>query len=502
MVRNDIQRSHVLLLKKVAGKIKDTEWFCSMQSLLVVVQGCDRKLFFACSGNGNGTSWNNRGSNGNYWSSSFNSARNARNLNFNSGGVNPQNNNNRYNGFAVRAVQHTILTILLLFFVNYGAFSAATTTRSVSGFLRCEASQEQQMLCQVMGIQLKGEHGRTLRRFIFPSLQASSIEMLYSRLPQEARDIRCNVQGPNCASPLFQLHTWSVRENIHTRHIQLHQGTWNALWNKPNYGFLPKGESKLATEVLCNAPRYKRLFHAHRKTEVTGYCYSLIAKDVYPSYQQRLQEDLGRCFGYGFRDMANGNNRNAQSERELHNCWRQVQLDRVRPCQEYAESGGWSWSSHRKPYKPVVLKCLSERFRPVCEARNEVQILWQICRRCCNCECRQRVSIEYCSQIERILEIRTWLGTSHGETGGQRGSSWGRILGCFYKALQNVHFESLVRADEEENIGVRLFETDEGAAFREQLLGYFHTYCFMEYKQETPYEERNIAYRSVQRRYD
>lgn len=63
-------------------------------------------LFFSCSGNGNGRSWNNRGSNGNYWSSTFNSARNARNLNFNSGGVNPQNNNNRYNGFALRPVQH------------------------------------------------------------------------------------------------------------------------------------------------------------------------------------------------------------------------------------------------------------------------------------------------------------------------------------------------------------------------------------------------------------
>ena len=63
------------------------------------------RLFFSCSGNGNGRSWNNRGANGNYWSSTFNSARNARNLNFNSGGVNPQNNNNRYNGFALRPVQ-------------------------------------------------------------------------------------------------------------------------------------------------------------------------------------------------------------------------------------------------------------------------------------------------------------------------------------------------------------------------------------------------------------
>lgn len=65
-------------------------------------------LFFPCSGNGNGTSWNNRGSNGNYWSQSLNSEVNGRNLNFNSGGVNPQNNNNRFNGFAGRPVQKSL----------------------------------------------------------------------------------------------------------------------------------------------------------------------------------------------------------------------------------------------------------------------------------------------------------------------------------------------------------------------------------------------------------
>ena len=48
---------------------------------------------------------NNVGSNGNYWSSAVNSAANAYNLNFNSGNVNPLNNNNRANGFAVRPVR-------------------------------------------------------------------------------------------------------------------------------------------------------------------------------------------------------------------------------------------------------------------------------------------------------------------------------------------------------------------------------------------------------------
>ena len=61
---------------------------------------------FPASGNRNGTSLNNRGSNGNYWSSSLNSSANGYNMNFNSGGVNPANNNNRFNGFSVRAVQH------------------------------------------------------------------------------------------------------------------------------------------------------------------------------------------------------------------------------------------------------------------------------------------------------------------------------------------------------------------------------------------------------------
>jgi uncharacterized protein (TIGR02145 family) len=62
-------------------------------------------VFFPASGNYNGTTLNNSGSNGNYWSSSFNSSTNAYNMNFNSSAVNPQNNNNRRYGFSVRAVQ-------------------------------------------------------------------------------------------------------------------------------------------------------------------------------------------------------------------------------------------------------------------------------------------------------------------------------------------------------------------------------------------------------------
>jgi hypothetical protein len=64
------------------------------------------RLFFACSGVGSGGSWNNRGSSGNYWSSSFYSARDARYLVFYSGGVGPQDYYNRYYGIAVRPVQN------------------------------------------------------------------------------------------------------------------------------------------------------------------------------------------------------------------------------------------------------------------------------------------------------------------------------------------------------------------------------------------------------------
>ena len=63
-----------------------------------------RAVFLPAAGNRNGTTVNNAGSNGNYWSSTSHesNASNAYNVNFNSGNLNPQNNNNRYNGNSVR----------------------------------------------------------------------------------------------------------------------------------------------------------------------------------------------------------------------------------------------------------------------------------------------------------------------------------------------------------------------------------------------------------------
>lgn len=64
-----------------------------------------KALFFPAAGIYNGTSLNDRGSNGFYWSSTYESATYARDFNFISSGVNPQYSSSRRYGFCVRAVQ-------------------------------------------------------------------------------------------------------------------------------------------------------------------------------------------------------------------------------------------------------------------------------------------------------------------------------------------------------------------------------------------------------------
>jgi hypothetical protein len=63
------------------------------------------RLFFPASGYGGGRSWYYRGSGGGFWSSTFGSARYARDLGFGSGGVGPQGTVDRYGGRSVRPVQ-------------------------------------------------------------------------------------------------------------------------------------------------------------------------------------------------------------------------------------------------------------------------------------------------------------------------------------------------------------------------------------------------------------
>lgn len=62
------------------------------------------KLFLPANGYYNGTSLSGRESNGNYWSSTYNTATKARYMYFNDSNVIPQNESNRRYGLSVRAV--------------------------------------------------------------------------------------------------------------------------------------------------------------------------------------------------------------------------------------------------------------------------------------------------------------------------------------------------------------------------------------------------------------
>ncbi len=84
------------------------DWLLEERFFSTIVQGDNRQMgvFIPAAGNFNGTTLYNRGENCNCWSSTLYSEANGYNLNFNASGVNPQNNNNRFNGFTVRAVQY------------------------------------------------------------------------------------------------------------------------------------------------------------------------------------------------------------------------------------------------------------------------------------------------------------------------------------------------------------------------------------------------------------
>ena len=70
-----------------------------------VIGANGNSIFLPAAGYGGGTSLNDLGSDGYYWSSSFNSSANAYDLYFGSGGIYPQNYYGRFYGFSVRAVQ-------------------------------------------------------------------------------------------------------------------------------------------------------------------------------------------------------------------------------------------------------------------------------------------------------------------------------------------------------------------------------------------------------------
>ena len=496
MVQNDIQRSHVLSrLEK--GKIKEAGWF--QWSLSAFVQGCDPEIFFPCSGNGNGSSWNNRGSNGNYWSASLNSATNGRNLNFNSGGVNPQNNNNRFNGFAGRPVQHTLLTVLFLLLMMYGTDTQATSTGSVSGILRCQASQVAPFIRTEVGSQPETEHGGAVRRFVLQEIPTFTLEVLHCGLSEEAGNLRSNVQGQDSASSLLQLHPRAVREDVYTGLLQLHQGQRHTLWHRQDNGLLQEGESQLAAEMLCDAYRHQRILHAHCAQEASGDCSGHPEEDGYSQNQQAYGRNLGRCAGYGLADLAVGSHHSAGPEGQLYHCGRQVQLGRTRPCQVDAVSGGWAWTAYRQPDKPVVLECLSERVRPVHEAGAEVQVLWQVCGRCRRSIGRQRMAVESCSEDQGVPAQGAGTGSAYGQAGDTGGTSWSGVPGSFHQAIQDLHIQSCPETDREEDRGLRLQEALEGAQECQQLSGNLQAHVIIQPMQETADEEGDTTYRSVQR---
>lgn len=76
-----------------------------MNGLLLTSNANGKTLFLPAAGDGVGTSINNRGVFGLYWTSTFFSAPNARYMYFNNSEVNAESSNQRRYGFAVRAVK-------------------------------------------------------------------------------------------------------------------------------------------------------------------------------------------------------------------------------------------------------------------------------------------------------------------------------------------------------------------------------------------------------------
>ena len=96
-------------------------------------------------GNRNGTSVNNAGSNGNYWSATHNNANNAYNVNFNGSNFNPDNNNNRNNGFSVRLVQDSASGSDLLTDLYAAYYDARRHKRNTHSQLAFEIELERNM---------------------------------------------------------------------------------------------------------------------------------------------------------------------------------------------------------------------------------------------------------------------------------------------------------------------------------------------------------------------
>ena len=500
MVQIEVHRSPVLHSRN-AGKSKDVTLSCLEQPIMTVVKGGDRKAFFPCSGNGNGASWNNRGGNGNYWSASFNSAVNARNLNFNGGGVNPQNNNNRYNGFTVRPVQHST-AIILLNIKKHDSYTGETSVRLVCCLLRRTEAQGKPLIREAMGERPEKEHGRIMRRSVLSPLQASPVEMLHSGLSKEEGDLRCNVQGQDSASPVLQLYPQPIREDIYQRLVQLYQGTWNALRNPQAGRLLQEGIEELATEMLRDALRHQGLLHAHRAEAFAGDSLGFVEEDVNTPYQQGSSCTVERQARHGFSVLPDGNNRDARSERELYHLRGSRRLERSGSSKVDASPDRRSRTSNRQPDFTTIQQCISERVRPVHEESAEMPLLRQICGRCSRSVIRQGMATEPCAGDRTVLERRAWTGTAQGETDDLGGASRRGVPRIIYQALANIHQPPLACEDHEKVAVARLHEASEGAEKHQLLSWNLPAYGIIQYQAQAVYEKGNTQARSLRRRTD
>ena len=497
MVQKEVHRSPVLSSQK-KGKTKDAMLFC-LQSNVVFVSGGGREAF-PCSGNGNGQSWNNRGSNGNYWSASLNSQTNGRNLNFNSGGVNPQNNNNRFNGFAVRPVQHS--TEIILSITMYDTDKGKTSSGLVCSILRCTQAQIHALLCETLGRQSQREYGYAMRRFTESQIQAFAFEVLHRGLSEEERNLRSDLSRQSSTSSVLQLYSRNIREDIHSGLVQLHQGTWNALWHREAGAILQERISELAKAMLCHALGYSWLLHAYSQKEASRNSYLFSEEDVNSQDQQRLREDMERYSGLRLDYMADGSDCHARSEGELCDRRQRRRLDRLGSCQVHEIPCRRIRLTDRQFDFSAILECLSESLGSVHQKGSEMSLLRQICGRWNNSEPRQRLLNLTCSKDKAIPKRRAWLGVTHGKAADQRGTRRSRVLRSLHQTLENVYLTQDLGANNKEARPTRLYKADESSEIREQLLGYLPTYCLVQNTSRPVYERRISQNRCLRQRYD
>lgn len=377
----------------------------------------------------------------------------------------------------------------------------AIATRPVCGLLRCTSPQGHAGLCPSLGRRSQGEHGRVVRGSAYWQIQATALEMLHYRLPEEEGDIRCNVQGQDSASPLLQLYAWCLRENIYSGQLFVHQGTRNTLRNREGYELLQEGEFELATAMLWYAPRHKGLLHAHCQKEALGNCHTDHQKHGYAPYQQVFERDLGRRSRCELHLLADGSDSALGSKSELHHRWGSRELDRAGSCKEYAESGRWTWPTDWKSYFTAILECVPESVRPVCEARTEMQVLWPLCGRWADSEPRQRMAIESCAEDTNVPQGESGFGPTHGQAADKRGTQGHRVPWCIYQALQDIRIEKDFGAHREEANATEFQQAENGCEKRQLISRYLPAYSLLQYTSQAILQKRVLAHRSVRQRH-